>query len=51
MNLIDGKLISRQIKEDLKIEVKKLKEKGIIPGLGIILVGNNTSSEIYVRNK
>lgn len=51
MNLIDGKLISHQIKEDLKIEVKKLKEKGIIPGLGIILVGNNTSSEIYVRNK
>lgn len=51
MKIIDGKLISLEIKEKLKEEILKLKEKKIIPGLGIILVGNDPASEIYVRNK
>ena len=51
MNLIDGKIIANKIKEELKEKLSLLKEKNIIPSLGIILVGNDPASEIYVRNK
>ena len=51
MNLIDGKLIAKEIKEKLKEEILDLKEKNVVPGLAIILVGNDPASEIYVRNK
>lgn len=49
--IIDGKLISTQIKDELKLEVASLKEKGIFPGLAVVLVGNNNASQVYVRNK
>lgn len=49
--IIDGKLISTQIKDELKLEVEALKEKGIFPGLAVVLVGNNSASQVYVRNK
>lgn len=49
--LIDGKLISTQIKDELKVEVAKLKEKGIIPCLAVIQVGNDPASSVYVNNK
>ncbi len=49
--IIDGKLISTQIKDELKLEVETLKENGIFPGLAVILVGNNSASQVYVRNK
>ncbi|KPJ50380.1 methenyltetrahydrofolate cyclohydrolase [candidate division TA06 bacterium DG_26] len=49
--LIDGKKISEEIRAELKIEVDQLKSQGMIPGLGVILVGENPASEIYVRNK
>ncbi len=52
MNLIDGKLISKQVKEELKIEVDKIKEEGgKIPHLAAILVGDNGASETYVASK
>ena len=51
MNLIDGKLIASKIKEELIRGILSLKKEGIIPSLGIILVGNDPASEIYVRNK
>lgn len=51
MKIIDGKLIANKIKEELKETICLLKEKNIIPGLGIILVGSDPASEIYVRNK
>lgn len=50
-SLIDGKLISTQIKDELKDEVKQLQERGIFPGLAVVLVGNNGASQVYVRNK
>ena len=50
-NLIDGKEVSKKIKEELKIEVEELKQKGINPKLAVIMVGNNKASEVYVRNK
>ena len=49
--LIDGKFISTQIKDELKAEVAKLKEKGIVPCLAVIQVGNDPASSVYVNNK
>jgi len=49
--IIDGKLISTQIKDELKEEVLLLKEKGIIPCLAVIQVGNDPASSVYVNNK
>lgn len=50
-NLIDGKLISTQIKDELKEEVTELKKKGIEGCLAVIQVGNDPASSVYVRNK
>lgn len=50
--ILDGKAVSARIKEELKQEVAKLKaEKGIDPGLAVIIVGDDPASKIYVRNK
>ena len=49
--LIDGKLISTQIKDELKAEVEALKEKGIVPCLAVIQVGKDPASSVYVNNK
>ena len=52
MKLIDGKLISAQVKQELKIEVDIQKANGgKIPHLAAILVGSNGSSETYVASK
>ena len=52
MTIIDGKLISAQVKQELKEEVEKQKANGgKIPHLAAILVGNNGSSETYVASK
>ena len=50
-HLIDGKLISTQIKDELKAEAVALKEKGIVPCLAVIQVGNDPASSVYVNNK
>jgi len=49
--LIDGKTISRAIRGELKKQVAELKEQGIIPGLAVILVGEDPASQTYVRSK
>ena len=49
--LIDGKLISTQIKDELRDEVAELKNKGIVPCLAVIQVGNDPASSVYVNNK
>ena len=52
MQLLDGKLASQAIKDDLKIKVEDLKKLGNkIPHLAAILVGNNGASETYVASK
>lgn len=48
---IDGKLISAQIKDELKEKVAELKEKGIQITLAVIQVGNDPASTVYVGNK
>jgi methylenetetrahydrofolate dehydrogenase (NADP+)/methenyltetrahydrofolate cyclohydrolase len=49
--IIDGKLISQQIKDELKEKTAALKEKGIEVTLAVILVGEDPASQVYVRNK
>ena len=49
--LIDGKLISKQIKDELKEEAAQLKEQGIVPCLAVIQVGHDPASTVYVNNK
>lgn len=49
--ILDGKKIAEQIKNKLKVDILELKKRGIIPGLAVILVGNDLASKIYVRNK
>lgn len=50
--LIDGKAISRQIRAEIKEEALQLKEKrGIVPGLAVVLVGEDAASQVYVRHK
>ena len=49
--IIDGKEIAQKIRSELVEEIKSLKEKGVTPGLSVVLVGENPASEVYVRMK
>ena len=49
--IIDGKKIADQMRAELKAEVEKLKANGIVPGLAVILVGDNPASISYVTGK
>jgi methylenetetrahydrofolate dehydrogenase (NADP+)/methenyltetrahydrofolate cyclohydrolase len=49
--IIDGKQVAAEMREELKKEVAKLKEQGIVPGLGVILVGEDPASKSYVTAK
>ncbi len=51
MQLIDGRIISKNLKQQLKLKVDKLREVGRVPGLAVIMVGNNPASKVYVANK
>ncbi len=49
--ILDGKVMSESLRKEIAERVEKLKERGVTPGLAVILVGNDPASEIYVRNK
>ena len=50
--LMDGKALSTKIRQNIKAEVEYLKSNiDCVPGLAVVLVGNDPASEIYVRNK
>jgi methylenetetrahydrofolate dehydrogenase (NADP+)/methenyltetrahydrofolate cyclohydrolase len=50
--IIDGKAISQAVKDDVKKGVAELKVRtGVVPGLAVILVGENPASKVYVNNK
>lgn len=49
---IDGKAISTKVRDEVAIRVARLKhERGVVPGLAVVLVGDDPGSQIYVRNK
>lgn len=51
MEIIDGKKLAKEIRANLKTECDELKQKGKMPKLAVIMVGDNNASKIYVKNK
>ena len=52
MNILDGKLVAKNIIENIKAEVADLKEKtGKVPGLTVVIVGEDPASQVYVSSK
>lgn len=49
--IIDGKLVSKEVRQRVAQETAELKKKGITPGLAVIIVGDDPASQVYVRNK
>ena len=49
--LIDGASIGRLVRDDVALEVARLKTHGIVPGLSVVLVGEDPASAVYVRSK
>lgn len=51
-NIIDGKQIGQEIRDEVRIAVEKRQDNGLpVPGLATVLVGENPASQVYVRNK
>jgi methylenetetrahydrofolate dehydrogenase (NADP+)/methenyltetrahydrofolate cyclohydrolase len=49
--IISGKEVSKKVRAELLLRVESLREKGIIPQLAVVIVGDDPASKIYVRNK
>jgi methylenetetrahydrofolate dehydrogenase (NADP+)/methenyltetrahydrofolate cyclohydrolase len=49
--IIDGKALAKEKRAEIAKQVEALKEKGVTPGLAVVLVGEDPASQIYVRNK
>ena len=49
--ILSGKEVSARIKDELRKEAEGLKERGIMPGLAVIIVGDDPASRVYVNNK
>jgi len=49
--IIDGKRIAEEIRGELRAEIARLKSRGVVPGLGVILVGEDPASKSYVSAK
>ena len=49
--ILDGTATARAVREELRGEVKALAERGVRPGLGVVLVGDDPASAVYVRSK
>ena len=51
MAIIDGKAVSKAVRERVAKETAALRGRGIVPGLAVIIVGEDPASQVYVRNK
>jgi methylenetetrahydrofolate dehydrogenase (NADP+)/methenyltetrahydrofolate cyclohydrolase len=51
MTILDGKALSNKVKEEIRLETLELKKEGIVPGLAVILVGDDPASQAYVASK
>jgi methylenetetrahydrofolate dehydrogenase (NADP+)/methenyltetrahydrofolate cyclohydrolase len=49
--ILDGAKVAAEIKEEVRREAARLREQGITPGLGVLLVGDDPASAVYVRSK
>jgi methylenetetrahydrofolate dehydrogenase (NADP+)/methenyltetrahydrofolate cyclohydrolase len=50
-NIIDGAAIAERVQSAVRAEVQRLKERGVTPGLTVVLVGDDPASAVYVRSK
>ena len=51
MKIIDGKAVAEKVINECKVEITALKDKGITPGLAVVLIGNDPASKVYVNSK
>jgi len=50
--IIDGKAVAKQVRDEVREETERLRNHhGVVPGLGVVLVGDDPASRLYVRNK
>jgi len=49
--VIDGKAIAAEARHECALRVERLKSRGVIPGLAVVIVGEDPASQVYVRNK
>ena len=49
--VIDGKAIAAEMRAEAAVRVERLKSRGIVPGLAVVIVGEDPASQVYVRNK
>lgn len=49
--IIDGKALSKKLKDEMKVKIAQMKQEGMVPKLVVVLVGNDSASQVYVRNK
>jgi methylenetetrahydrofolate dehydrogenase (NADP+)/methenyltetrahydrofolate cyclohydrolase len=49
--IIDGKAIAQGFRAEVAIRVERLRDAGIVPGLAVVIVGEDPASKVYVRNK
>ncbi len=49
--IIDGKATALAVREEVRAKVARLAERGVVPGLTVVLVGEDPASQVYVRNK
>lgn len=50
-NIIDGKAIAHQVLQKLRTDIDRLKQTGLVPGLAVVLVGDDPASRVYVNSK
>lgn len=49
--LLDGRDLAKRMRQAMKLEIQSMAEEGIVPGLAVVIVGNDPASRIYVNNK
>ena len=49
--IIDGKQIAAEMRNEVAVRVDRLKSRGVMPGLAVVIVGEDPASQVYVRNK
>ena len=49
--LIDGKAIAAALREEARVRTQRLRDQGVVPGLAVVIVGEDAASRVYVRHK
>ncbi len=49
--IIDGKAIAAEMRNEVAVRVDRLESRGVVPGLAVVIVGEDPASQVYVRNK